>query len=288
MKSVAWVTYKTLNDSAPDDRLAAEAVRRRGVRVDAVVWDDPAVDWSAYDAMVIRSCWDYQYSPEKFVQWLDALEASGVRVFNSLPVVRWNHDKKYLRDLEARGVEIAPTHWCVRGTAPSIEEVMASHGWKKAVVKPTISGTAMSTWVVSPDDGVNHDVELAALLAKRDMMIQEFVPEILDGEWSLAFFGGEFSHAVVKRAKAGDFRVQNEHGGSWAQETASAELVEAARRVLGCVEEALLYARVDGVVRDGTFVLMELELIEPMLYIGANEGAAEMFATALMERMSSR
>jgi glutathione synthase/RimK-type ligase-like ATP-grasp enzyme len=285
MKSVAWVTYKQLNDIAPDDRLAAEAVRRRGVRVDPVVWDDPGVDWTAYDAVVIRSCWDYQYSPEKFAQWMDALERSGARVFNPIPVVRWNHDKRYLRDLESRGVAIAPTYWCVRGDSPRVQEVMASQGWEKAVVKPTISGTAMSTWVVSADDRINHDAELAALLAKRDMMIQEFMPEILSGEWSIVFFGGEFSHAVVKRAKAGDFRVQDEHGGSWAEEEPSAELVEQARRVLRCVDEELLYARVDGVVRDGQFVLMELELIEPMLYIGGNGGAAEMFARKLIERL---
>jgi glutathione synthase/RimK-type ligase-like ATP-grasp enzyme len=285
MKSVAWVTYKALNDIAPDDRIAAEAVRRRGVRVDAVVWDDPAAEWSKYDAVVIRSCWDYQYSPERFAQWMDALERSGVRAFNLIPIVRWNHDKKYLRDLEARGVAIAPTYWCERGSSPRIQDVMASHGWEKAVVKPTISGTAMSTWVVSQGDGMNHDAELAALLAKRDMMIQVFIPEILSGEWSLVFFGGEFSHAVVKRAKAGDFRVQDEHGGSWAEETASPDLIDQARQVLGCVDGELLYARVDGVVRDGRFVVMELEVIEPMLYFGTNEGAAEMFARELMRRM---
>ncbi|ABF42870.1 conserved hypothetical protein [Candidatus Koribacter versatilis Ellin345] len=285
MKSIAWVTYKALNDIAPDDRIAAEAVRRPGVRVEPLVWDDPAVDWSAYDAVVIRSCWDYQYTPEKFVAWLDALERSSARVFNPLPVVRWNHDKKYLRDLEQRGVEIAPTYWCERATVPRIQDVLSSRGWQKAVVKPTISGTSMNTWTVTLSDSDDHDAELASLLAKRDMMIQEFMPEILDGEWSLAFFGGEFSHAAVKRAKPGDFRVQDEHGGTWAQEPCSPELIVQARRVLQCVDEDLLYARVDGVVRGGRFVLMELEVIEPMLYLGGNVAAAEMFAEKLLARI---
>lgn len=285
MKSVAWVTYKALNDIAPDDRIAAEAVHRRGVRVTPVVWDDPAAEWGAYDAIVIRSCWDYYYSPEKFVAWLDRLHPMGLRVFNPIAIVSWNYDKQYLRDLEQGGMTIAPTYWCERGTRPSIQHVLQERGWRKAVVKPTISGTSMSTWVVSLGDGANHDAELASLLAKRDMMIQEFMPEILDGEWSIVFFGGEFSHAAVKRAKAGDFRVQDEHGGRWAQEVCPPELVEQARRALARFEESLLYARVDGVVRDGRFILMELEVIEPMLYFGTNERAAKMFASALINRM---
>src|SRR4051794_25221349 len=124
MKSVAWVTYKGHEDIAPDDRIAAEAVRRRGVRVEPAVWDDPGVDWSAYDAVVIRSCWDYQYMPENFVRWMDMLERVGARVFNPVPIVRWNHDKKYLRDFERRGVEIAPTHWCERGSSPSVQAIL--------------------------------------------------------------------------------------------------------------------------------------------------------------------
>lgn len=285
MKSVAFVTYRALNDIAPDDRIVAEAVRRRGVHVEGVVWDDPAADWTKYDAIVVRSCWDYQYTPEKFAAWLDKLESLGVRVFNPLGILRWNHDKKYLRDLEQRGIAIAPTHWCQRGTTPRIQDVLADRGWRKAVVKPTISGTSMHTWAVEYGNDNSHDAELAQLLQTRDMMIQEFLPEILEGEWSLAFFGGEFSHAAVKRAKAGDFRVQDEHGGSWSPEMCSPELVAQARSVLQCVKEDLLYARVDGVLRDGRFILGELELIEPMLYFGENERAAELFAEKLLERM---
>ncbi len=284
MRSVAFVTYTSLNGIAPDDRIAAEALRRRGVSVEGVVWDDPLADWAAYDAVVVRSCWDYFYYPDEFVAWLDALEYAGARVFNPVPILRWNHEKKYLRDLEQRGIEIAPTFWCERGTAPRVQDVMEDCGWNKVVVKPTISGTSMNTWVVERGSDP-QDAQLEQLLGKRDMMIQEFLPEILEGEWSLTFFGGEFSHAAVKRAKPGDFRVQDEHGGSWAQVPASPQLIAQARRVLDCVDENLLYARVDGVIRDGRFILGELEVIEPMLYFGENGKAAEMFASKLMERI---
>ncbi len=117
------------------------------------------------------------------------------------------------------------------------------------------------------------------------MMIQEYMPEIENGEWSLVFFGGEFSHAAVKRAKPGDFRVQDEHGGSWSHEQPGDDLKRQAKRVLETVDEKLLYARVDGVVRDGRFILMELEVIEPMLYFGENDRAAEMFAEKLMQHL---
>jgi glutathione synthase/RimK-type ligase-like ATP-grasp enzyme len=283
--SIAFVTYRKLNGLAPDDAVAAEVLRRRGVRVSGVVWDDPAADWTQYDAIVIRSCWDYFYYPEKFAEWIDRLGRLKLRVFNPLAIVRWNHDKKYLRDLGRRGIEIAPTSWCERGSSCSIQRVLSERGWEKAVVKPTISGTSMHTWVVSRGDKDSHDVELASLLKTRDMMIQEFMPEILQGEWSIVFFGGEFSHAAVKRPKDGDFRVQDEHGGSWSQEQPSNELIQQARKVLACVDVELLYARVDGVVRHGRFILMELEIIEPMLYFGANQAAGEMFARKLMERI---
>ncbi len=285
MQSIAFVTYRGLNRIAPDDEIAAAALRRRGLRIEPVVWDDPDADWTQYDLVVVRSCWDYFYSPAKFVAWIDKLEALGARVLNPLRIVRWNHDKKYLRDLEQRGIEIAPTFWCERNSSPEISEILSTRLWSKAVVKPTISGTSMLTSVVTRNDGNAHDAQLAELLTQRDMMVQEYMPEIENGEWSLVFFGGEFSHAAVKRAKPGDFRVQDEHGGSWSHEQPGDDLKRQAKRVLETVDEELLYARVDGVVRDGRFILMELEVIEPMLYFGENDRAAEMFAEKLMQHL---
>jgi glutathione synthase/RimK-type ligase-like ATP-grasp enzyme len=285
MQSIAFVTYRKLNGIAPDDLPAAEALRRRGLRVEGVVWDDPSAEWTKYDTIVIRSCWDYFYHPAKFAEWINQLEALKVRVLNPLSIVRWNHDKKYLRDLEQRGITIAPTFWCERSRSPKIGEILRARNWQKAVVKPTISGTSLHTWVVEQGDHAGHDEQLAELLTQRDMMIQEYMPEIEGGEWSVVFFGRDFSHAAVKRPKPGDFRVQDEHGGTWAHEQPSEELKAQARHVLNCINEDLLYARVDGIVRDGQFILMELEIIEPMLYFGANTTAAEMFAEKLIERL---
>ncbi len=285
MPSVAFVTYREQVDVAPDDRLVADALRRRGVEVKAVVWDDPTADWSRYDVVVIRSCWDYFHDPERFRSWLQQLETSSARVFNPLPIVRWNHDKAYLRDLEERGIEIAPTYWCSRENPPLIHNVLVANNWSKAVVKPTISGTSMLTWIVNRADCNSYNALLAELLLERDMMIQEYMPEIEQGEWSLIFFDGQFSHAAVKRAKPGDFRVQDEHGGTWSQEAASASLISQGRKILECVPETLLYARVDGILRQDRFLLMELELIEPMLYFGENQAAADAFAEKIVARL---
>ncbi|MGZ4789657.1 MAG: ATP-grasp domain-containing protein, partial [Terriglobales bacterium] len=241
--------------------------------------------WKKYDAIVIRSCWDYFYDPARFTEWINRLEALHVRVLNPLSIIRWNHDKKYLRDLEQRGVEIAPTFWCERNSSPHMREILAARDWKKAVVKPTISGTSMHTWVVQQGDRDGHDAQLAELLIRRDMMIQDYMSEIESGEWSLVFFGGEFSHAAVKRPKHGDFRVQDEHGGTWGHEQPTEALKAQAKQVLAAANEDLLYARVDGVVRDRRFILMELEIIEPMLYFGTDTAAAEMFAEKLVQRV---
>ncbi len=287
MSSIAFVTYRGLGGIAPDDTSAAEALRHRGVQVEGVVWDDPSADWAHYDLIVIRSCWDYFYHPERFVAWIDKLEALGARVLNPLPIVRWNHDKKYLRDLERSGVEIAPTFWCERNGAPKLEEILSAQGWQKAVVKPTVSGTSMHTWVVQPPIVADQNSKLAELLSERDMMVQEYMPEIEQGEWSIVFLGGEFSHAAVKRPKSGDFRVQDEHGGTWSHQRPDENLRRQAKQILDSVDQQLLYARVDGIVRDGRFILMELELIEPMLYFGTNTAAAEMFAEKILDHLPS-
>jgi glutathione synthase/RimK-type ligase-like ATP-grasp enzyme len=290
-RAIALVTYDARPEPTEDDALLVHALEARGARVVARPWSDSDAPWSRYDAVVVRSCWDYFRRPVEFHAWIDRVEREGVALFNDAATIRWNADKHYLRDLEARGVPIVPTHWVPRGSARSHAAIRRDTGWGELVVKPTVSGGAHRTWRITPGaDESQDDLRLAELAADGDVMVQPMLAEIeRDGEWSLLFFDGAFSHAIVKRPRAGDFRVQLEHGGSADPASPSSGLLEAARRALAAAPPAAmppLYARVDGCVVDGEFLLMELELIEPALSLGTARGAAERLADVLLARVT--
>jgi glutathione synthase/RimK-type ligase-like ATP-grasp enzyme len=259
MLKVAIVTWRGLRELAPDDRLLRDALQRRGVDACAVVWDDPDVDWRTFDAIVIRSTWDYHKRVDDFRAWLDAME--GLPLWNPPSLLRWNIHKSYLLELEARGVSIVPTLLVRRG------EEMPHVPWPDVVVKPAVSATAYRT-----ARGLER--------LDCDMLVQPFVPEIVqDGELSFVFLGRQFSHAVRKRASDGDFRVQTDFGGSAERFAPHADLIAQAENIAATLGEEWLYARVDCVVRDGRLLLMELEATEPSLFLDA--AAAERFADAI-------
>lgn len=286
---VALATQGALPDLYADDRLLIPALAARGVHAGAAVWDDPSVDWTTFDAVVVRSCWDYHLKHDAFLAWIARLERAGLALWNSPAIVRWNAEKGYLRDLEGRGVRVVPTRWVERGSASLLHDVLRDAGWERAVVKPAISASAHETWRTSRDSAVHDEARFRAMVQRGRVLVQPFMEVVVSaGEWSLVFIGGEFSHAMLKRARSGDFRVQSEHGGSAVRGDPGAHVVEQARRALrageACVGESL-YARVDGCVEDGEFVLMELELIEPLLYLAEHPEAPDRFAAALADRL---
>lgn len=279
-KRIAFVTCEAMPAPERRDALAAEALRARGHAVDAVPWSDPAAGWRAYDAVVVRTTWDYWLRAEAFAAWIDAREAEGARLWNPPAVLRWNLDKRYLRELAAAGIPVLETEW-VADDRETLAALLARRGWDEAVVKPAVSAGAWKTFPVTADDAAAREAdfrEVAALGA----MVQPFAPAIRgEGEWSFLFFRGAFSHAVLKRPAAGDFRVQEQHGGRTVLATPPDDLVAQAARVLEAAPGPTLYARVDGVVEDGRLVLMELEALEPSLFLEF-AGAAGRFADAIL------
>lgn len=287
-RRIALVTYDAQPRATDDDRYLVDALVRRGVAVDERSWSDPTARWERYDAVIVRSCWDYFHRPDAFHRWLDALEASGARVFNATATLRWNADKVYLRDLDASGVPVIPTHWIDHGAVSSLDDVRKRTGWSELVVKPAVSGGAHRTWRAAPGE-VAEDERLAEMAADGTVLIQPLVDEIeRDGEWSLIFLDGRFSHAVIKRPRSGDFRVQKEHGGTVEPIVPPASIVADAARALDAAQpagEVPLYARVDGCVVDGTLMLMELEVLEPELFLRTDPAAGDRLAAALLERL---
>jgi glutathione synthase/RimK-type ligase-like ATP-grasp enzyme len=231
----------------------------------------------------VRSCWDYHLAPVRFLAWLEGLRERGIRVANGVDAIARTLHKRYLLDLHhAHGVPIPPTVLVPRGDRPTLSELGAELGTNEFVVKPAISLSAFDTHRLHAE-APDAQRTLDALLAPHDMLVQAWLPEIAAGEYSLVFFDNAYSHAVMKTPATGDFRVQRDHGGTHRAIAPPAFVVDAARRVLDAMGASFDYARVDGVVVRHRFLLMELELIDPVLFFGlADEGARTRFADALL------
>lgn len=287
-QAVVIATCREYPGLLDDDRPFVAHLLRRGVSVRTAIWDEPH-DLAGCAGVLLRSVWDYYQKPVAFRAWLERLERERVRCWNPVPLVRWNMDKHYLRELAARGVPVVPTLWVeqeeARDPARALARV-AEAGWPEVVLKPAISGGAWRTHRVRREDLAGQAEVLREVLSESALLAQPFLPEIAaQGEVSLLFFGGAFSHAVLKRPKAGDYRVQWSHGGGQVPFTPGPDLLAQARAVLDAAPEPGLYARVDGVLRDGRLLLMELEQLEPYLFFAEGPGAPERFARALLAQL---
>jgi glutathione synthase/RimK-type ligase-like ATP-grasp enzyme len=284
---VAFVTFAARSAITADDQLLADALSSHGVQVDAQPWDGD-VAWDVYDRIVLRSCWNFHTQPRAFLDWVARIGSEHPGALRNAPaLVRWCVDKHYLDTLAGRGISIVPTEW-VAATI-NLAALLTARGWRTgAVVKPAVSATANETWRVEMESAVALQPRFERLLAASPsgVMVQPFLPEIQSGgEWSLIFLGGEFSHAIVKRAAPGDFRVQKDFGGTHATRVPSATIIADAAAALreaaaatGLLPRDVLYVRVDGIERAGRLVLMELEAIEPILYFSEDPSAAERMA----------
>jgi hypothetical protein len=250
-----------------------------------VVWNDVAVRWSLFDRVVIRSCWDYHLRLAQFLAWLDRVEADRVQLWNPPPLIRFNAHKSYLKELKAAGLPVVPTAWLERGSTFDLGRLLQDRGWPEAVVKPAVSASAFRTWRVSAQEAASGDSYRAfrELVAESDVLVQPFLREIeQEGEWSFVFLGGEFSHAVLKRPAVGDFRVQTEYGGSVLTEPPPSSAISDAQAVARYFRDPWAYARIDAVLAEGALTLMEVELIEPYLFLGSHPMAAVRLADAIL------
>ena len=282
---VALATCAALPQLTEDDRLLQDELRRAGAEAVAAVWDDPAVDWSGFDRVVVRSCWDYHLRLPEFLSWVDSIEAQGVALWNPGRLLRANAHKSYLRELAALGFALVPTAWLSRGSPVALADLLDERGWSDVVVKPAVSASAFRTWRVSRGEAESAETRraFAELIAAGDLLVQRFAPEIVrPGEWSFVFLGERYSHAVLKRPAAGDFRVQHEFGGRIADEAPSAALRAQAQRLADWIPRPWLYARIDVVEIAGTLHVMEVELIEPALFLDCDPAAPRRFADAVL------
>jgi hypothetical protein len=291
---VVLLIAQNLADNAPDRRADAylfdvqrkimeEAFVPAGLTLEVARWTEQGMNWGQFDAALLLNCWDYQDRHEAFLARLTEIEAAGVAIFNPLDLVRWNIRKTYLRDFESKGVAIIPTLWPEDPQASDVLAAFERLGCDEVVLKRQVGGGARGqsryTRATAPASGV---------LLDRPGMIQPLIPSIItEGEYSFLFVGGEFSHALVKRAAPGDYRIQEAYGGRSMKVEPSAADKARAGAVLEALDEPPLYARVDMVRgADGRLMLMELEVLEPYLFPAEGPGVGAMLAAALKRRLS--
>jgi glutathione synthase/RimK-type ligase-like ATP-grasp enzyme len=279
---VALVDCRHLDHDDGDRGPLLEALGARGLRAGWWAWDDPAIDWSTARLVVIRMTWDYTDRVTEFLDWVDQAEAGSTVVLNPPRVVRWNAHKSYLLDLAAAGVPTVPTEVVREGGWGGVDAVAGDRGWTEVVVKPTVGVGANGAFRAPVGS-------LAATVPPpdHDVLVQPFMASIgTEGETSAILFEGDLSHAVRKVPQVGDYRVQLQYGGrERAVDPTDAQLA-VAQAALDVVGEPLLYARVDLVDGpDGAPLVMELEVIEPSLFLGFATGAAERFAAAIEARL---
>ncbi len=287
---IAVITYEArgsyaTTDVADEDLILEQILAELGLDFTFEVWSDDGVDWTAYSHLLMKSPWDYFDRYPEFLAWCQKVKSLGIPVINNMDTVIRNSDKRYLQEIEDRGFSIVPTIFNSKNQIPDIEACFGVFGTEQMVIKPTVSGGAKNTMKIEKGNWQADREEIEKLLASENFMLQPFVREVAEvGEFSYLFFNGKFSHAVLKSAKSGEFRVQHFFGGQIHPiDPTLIELVYI-QKIIDEFAANTLYARVDGVWIKGVFYLMELELIEPYLFLFTSKEGRENYKNAIRER----
>lgn len=289
MKKIAYLASRVTLPGSPIRRTDAfehdfmmDALRgpfeARGFRVEDVAWDDTKADWSAYAAVIIGTTWDYWDRLDEFLAALERIEGQ-TRLFNGSALVRWNARKTYLRELETKGAKLIPTLWLDECNEAAAKAAFDTLGADDLVFKRQVGAGAKDQHRLKRGEPIPE--------MRHPMMVQPFLKMIQDeGELSFIFIDGDFSHALIKRAQPGDYRIQSTYGGREEKITPSTDDLAAARAIIGTLEEAPLYGRVDMLRGpDGGLLLMELEVIEPYLYPIEGPELGERMAAGVARRL---
>ena len=274
MPRIALATSADFPDLWVDDEPLRAALDALGAGVVPAVWDDPSVDWAAFDLVVVRSTWDYTERRDAYLAWARSVP----RLANPADVVEWNTDKTYLRRLAGAGVPVVPTRWAAEPA--SLRDVAGA--WTDVVVKPNVSAGARDTLRCGPGSAKGQALLDAIVAGGRTAMVQPYVDSVEGyGERSLLFVEGAFTHAVRRNpalSTEGDARYEA------ARVEPTTDELALARRVLEAAGAPLLYARVDLVPMDGAPVLIELEATEPQMFLRFSPECAGALAAAAVAR----
>lgn len=265
----------------PDEAPLLAALRARGVCAETLEWDDPEARFDTARVTLIRATWTYHRAPQRFARWLDDVSRR-TALYNGAEIVRWNMHKRYLLELEARGVPVVPTELVPQSADTSLRAIAERRGFSAVVVKPAISGGSRQTRRFEAHDLDAAEAHLRAITAREDALVQPYLPEVEQrGERSLVWIDGEITH-VLRKAP----RFQGDGEGITLATDVTAEERALAQQVVGAVRCPLFYARVDMLTHAGAPQLMELELIEPSLYFELSARCLTRFVEGALERLA--
>ncbi len=281
------LSMDNLDDFECYDDLLNEPLKQLGWETHTVSWRDESIEWDRFEVVIIRSPWDYQQHPDEFMAVLRKIEASNARLENNVQLVEWNLNKSYLIELESNAIEIVPTMWKKTWQPNEIDCYFDYYNTQQIIIKPVISANADNTYWLKKDSFHQHLSAMEKSFSSIDHMVQPFMPAITDeGEFSLFYFAGEYSHCILKTPSKDDFRVQEEHGSSLKLVKPEENLLAHANKVQQQLKPEPLYSRVDLVRTDSGFALMEVELIEPSLYFNMDPASPLRFALAFDKWMT--
>ena len=271
-----------------EDQLVVEALRTEGLKVERKSWDAKYLDWSKAKALIFRSTWDYFDRFKEFSKWIDKVSKQ-TQLINSERLFRWNIDKHYLLDLQRKEVNIPESYFIEKGCQDSLNAIHKKLQWHETVLKPCVSGAGRHTYKLNAETIPEYETLFSELIHHEAFVLQPFQHRIVsDGEISLMLFNGQFTHAILKKAKPGDFRVQDDFGGTVHSYKPTEEEITLAINALSACPELPIYARVD-IIRDnvGDLAVSELELIEPELWFREHPAAAQVLAKAIKNHIHS-
>lgn len=275
-------TNDYINNVLLEDKILQEALEAEGLSTTRVAWDDQSFNWESTTYIIFRAIWDYFERFEEFEQWLNYVKGK-TTLLNAAEIIYWNIDKHYLKDLKENGVHVAPTRFIAINEAITLKELFEETGWETAVLKPCISGAGMDTYKINVIEAEAFETTFQKLIKEKTMMLQPFLKSIQEkGEISLMVMDGQFTHAILKKAKAGEFRVQDDHGGTVHHYTPTQEEIVFAEKAVAACEHFPIYARVD-IIEDNNqkLSIAELELVEPELWFRFNDNAASVLAKGI-------
>lgn len=290
MQHIAIVTYFSTgaydSNTIDEDKLLSEILTELGISHEIQAWSNPNVDWSVFSHLLIKSTWDYfDFYPE-FLDWIGKMEVLGIQILNDLKTIRWNSSKEYLLEIESQGFPTIAGLILEKGSRPELQMIQKKVKSETLVVKPLVSGGAKNTLKIPVSEWAKSEEQVISLLGEEAYLVQPFVKEVAEvGEYSMIFFNKKFSHAVLKTPAPSDFRVQHYYGGKIKEINPNGILLDSAQKLIDRFGNGTLYGRVDGVLIDDVFHLMELELIEPYLFLGLSDKAIPNYKEALRSRL---
>lgn len=285
---IGFLTTKEMPDMMSYDQEVIARIKQQNVACEVIFWEEVLEQSPAslqrFQLIVFRTVWNYYKNAEQFVRLLDLLEASGVPAVNPLDIIRWNMEKSYLKKLMDEGYDVIPTVFS-NGDPQKTFEAAQQQNWEKMVLKPMISGGSYHTYVLKKGDEAQYQQYIQEHFVNRPFMLQEFIPGITEGEISTITFSNGYTYSVTKVPKAGDYRVQFNYGGQYRAHETPAEIKRIAEKIFDRQERRTLYQRLDGVWHNGKFLIMEVELLEPDLYLNLSEEALQAFTESVLQKL---